>query len=40
MCPTTVVPLRVATAKEHGDFVCHGDKLALLLLHLIMPTSL
>ena len=31
MCPTAVVPLHVATARDHGDFVCHGDKPALLL---------
>ena len=30
MCPTTVVPLHVATAKDHSDFVCQGDKPALL----------
>ena len=39
MCPTTVVPLHVAMAKDHGDFMCHGDKPALLLLHLTMHTS-
>ena len=39
MCPTTVVPLHVATARGHGNFVCHGDKPALLLLHLTMHTS-
>ena len=38
MCPTTVVPLHVATAKDHGDFVRHSDKPAL-PLHLIMRTS-
>ena len=26
--------LHVATVRGHGDFVCHGDKPALLLLHL------
>ena len=26
MCPTTVVPLHVATEKDHGDSVCHGNK--------------
>ena len=25
ICYTTVVPLHVATARDHGDFVCHGD---------------
>ena len=30
MCPTTVVHLHVATAKDHGDFICHGNKPALL----------
>ena len=41
MCPTTVVPLHVATltAKDYGGFPCHGDKPALLLLHLTMHTS-
>ena len=39
MCPTTVLPLHVAMAKDHGDFVCHSDKQALLLLHLTMHTS-
>ena len=38
-CPTTVVPLHVASngKKDHGDFVCHDDKPALLLLHLTTP---
>ena len=36
-CPTTVVPLHVATAKDHGDFVCHSDKQVFLLLHLTTP---
>ena len=42
MCPythITVVPLHVATAKDHGNFVCHGDKPALFLLRLTMHTS-
>ena len=38
MCPTTVVPLHVAMARDHGYFMCHGDKPAL-LLHLTMHTS-
>ena len=40
MCPTTTVPLHVATAtlRDHGDFVCHSDKPAL-LLYLTMHTS-
>ena len=36
---SSVVPLHVATAKNHGDFVCHSDKQALVLLHLTMHTS-
>ena len=40
-CPTiaTVVPLHVATAKDHGnfEFVCHDDKPAFFLLHLTTP---
>ena len=40
MCPTTVVYLHVAMAEDHGDFVRHGDKPTLLLLHLTMHTSL
>ena len=40
MYPTAVVPLHVATARDHGDFMCHGDKPALLgLLHLTLHTS-
>ena len=31
--------LHVATARDHGYFMCHGDKPALLLLHLTMHTS-
>ena len=39
-CPTTVVPLHVASnsKKDHGYFVCHNDKPVLLLLHLTTPS--
>ena len=39
MCPTTVVPLHVAMARDHGNFVYHSDKPVFLPLHLTMHTS-
>ena len=37
--PLLSVPLHISTARDHGDFVCHGNKLALPPLHLTMHTS-